>query len=123
MDVSTHTPPARCDLAVFVLGGRYKFLLTHLLRGVTPSCPINLPRFGFLLTHLLRGVTYLPDAIQGKKHVSTHTPPARCDFPQRSFQLIARLFLLTHLLRGVTYPLPGLQDTTMCFYSHTSCEV
>ena len=33
----------------------------------------------FLLTHLMRGVTTTPEGITITKYISTHTPHARCD--------------------------------------------
>ena len=59
--ISTHTPLARCDLAGSVTFGRNSgFLLTHLLRGVTHQLHDLWIKFiVFLLTHLLRGVTLI----------------------------------------------------------------
>ena len=126
--ISTHTPLARCDdlqpNKFYKFGDFYshtscevwhkfrfhffqinKFLLTHLLRGVT-AFEMNVSTASeFLLTHLLRGVTrwdlsYRISQLNFYSHtscevwqllflkqrlfefISTHTPLARCDIRQ-----------------------------------------
>ena len=77
-----------------------KFLLTHLLRGVTGYAVTDVAGQLFLLTHLLRGVTAYFWLFKYTLDVSTHTPLARCD---------AYFWLFKYTLDS--------------FYSHTSCEV
>ena len=58
--ISTHTPHARRDYLTFSVFGSLQFLLTRLMRGVTPE------HFKLLFCHF---------------HISTHTPHARRDIP------------------------------------------
>ncbi len=80
LQVSTHTPHARCDRTCsYFTSGQFKFLLTHLMRGVTNNNEIYANAERFLLTHLMRGVTINKENKIDKILVSTHTPHARCD--------------------------------------------
>ena len=83
--ISTHAPLARCDVhtAETIRAARARFLLTHLLRGATPS-----------MAGYARHAT-----------ISTHVPLARCDSSAQLICFSEPTFLLTHLLRGATYTL------------------
>ena len=58
-----------------------KFLLTRLMRGVTPTAISSacMPIL-FLLTRLMRGVTDIAVGVADISFISTHTPHARRDF-------------------------------------------
>ncbi len=102
---------------------KYGFLLTHPLRGATPSLLSDCVSLSFLLTHPLRGATQ-------KQHLLfmqyinfySHTPcGVQLNFwkpDSRKFQ-----FLLTHPLRGATYELYQYCRRVLNFYSHTPCGV
>ena len=122
-----------------------KFLLTRLMRGVTPARALALAySLAFLLTRLMRGVTDRHHREARAIHISTHTPHARRDLKRPTRRQNADRFLLTRLMRGVTpdpntprKPLyisthtpharrdvrsPALCTIMKNFYSHASCE-
>ena len=104
--ISTHTPHARCDvfeIAVF----DFISISTH-----TPHARCDIQTYkhsttpiSFLLTHLMRGVTPFHFGFSTAIAISTHTPHARCDRFNDSLKRKSVEFLLTHLMRGVTYSL------------------
>ena len=62
---------------------KIRFLLTHLIRGVTHYAVIGRSKIAFLLTHLIRGVTEMGKEFFPVVEISTHTPHTRCDCLQR----------------------------------------
>ena len=99
--ISTHTPHARCDdFRVMYAGYTFKFLLTHLMRGVT-------------VHHKIRCLL---------QPISTHTPHARCDVI--NFLRCWRNLISTHTPHARCDFHPNRQKSEPYnFYSHTSCEV
>ena len=73
-------PLARHDKSMERSGGYIQFLLTCLLRGMTPATPFD----------------------KDKAAVSTHMPLARHDALRFFLKLLVMMFLLTCLLRGMT---------------------
>ena len=78
--ISTHTPHARCDAA------DKSIFKTISISTHTPHarCDHNYWQWNrqchkFLLTHLMRGVTDGTDVLLQVSVISTHTPHARCD--------------------------------------------
>ena len=101
--ISTHTPHARRDdMAVHAERKQQQFLLTRLMRGVTPHLPQSYTKKTFLLTRLMRGVTRKPYIFYLFLVISTHTPHARRDNSKTSTTTLSQKFLLTRLMRGVT---------------------
>ena len=100
INVSTHAPLARCDIAA---GG-----------------PGRIPRFQ--LTHLLRGATLTIDKCVGILQVSTHAPLARCDQGDEFERSCGNGFnsRTSCEVRQISAALLG---KTYRFNSRTSCEV
>ena len=98
--ISTHTPHARRDTGEIGTNATLvKFLLTRLMRGVTPYSNRFKGMITFLLTRLMRGVTKRIFRNTAITSISTHTPHAR-----RDFQASTPVLLYQN------------------FYSHASCE-
>ena len=77
----------------------FRFLLTHLLRGVTAGGSQHLRKNLFLLTHLLRGVTKRTMKKRWRERISTHTPLARCDYKYGKIYCTATISTHTPLAR------------------------
>ena len=143
--ISTHTPHARCDLVNINYTPKLKkFLLTHLMRGVThwigkvgacmvisthtphARCDILLTLrsgFGLISTHTPHArcdMTVLKRWLS--KLISTHTPHARCDLIMT--KCFSHSIISTHTPHARC---DGIGRTDRAerqnFYSHTSCEV
>ncbi len=122
-NISTHTPHARCDGSGGRSGGRRnKFLLTHLMRGVTAARATEEMADKFLLTHLMRGVTPCNHAFRKPLSISTHTPHARCDVSCTLSFLVVLISTHTPHAR-CDLQCPWRHSSAGYFYSHTSCEV
>ena len=121
-----------------------KFLLTRLMRGVTPSCRL-LPPFDDFYSHASCEAWQMAGDLQFTLwNISTHTPHARRDHLLVCFVHLLNPFLLTRLMRGVTSSrhsysyiisflltrlMRGVTPVTALsapkaedFYSHASCE-
>ena len=121
--ISTHTPHARCDgFGVSVL-----LILLHFYSHT--SCEVwrfkgIVTAFigEFLLTHLMRGVTPLLSLSEAYIHISTHTPHARCDAIELLFNAKKQISTHTpHARCDQSYCVN--MHIPVHFYSHTSCEV
>ena len=109
--VSTHMPLARHDVIFNYHIVLDKFLLTCLLRGMTPFFTNHSNIHIFLLTCLLRGMTKTCVKFHIPLFISTHMPLARHDISSLLCCPNISAFLLTCLLRGMT------QTTTKHLYS------
>ena len=141
--VSTHMPLARHDEILHIWQKPIAFLLTCLLRGMTPPNHNSENHVPFLLTCLLRGMTTCNGL---HKILISFYSHASCEAWLRCLIYLwcQPQFLLTCLLRGMTefrhiYPGQILVSTHMplarhdpggfvvfvknsSFYSHASCE-
>ena len=122
--ISTHTPLARCDKHRKWSGdSRKKFLLTHLLRGVT--VPFDFFSCGFFIsTHTpLARCDYNGNLFSDHFQISTHTPLARCDII--AVKIVYHIHISTHtpLARCDSFFSISVISSCSHFYSHTSCEV
>ena len=101
---------------------RFRFQLTHLLRGATQTIWRRWRCFRFQLTHLLRGAT-IPTAARAGIVRFQLTHLLRGATPDGLMMLAAWTFQLTHLLRGATHPGQTPTRSIPDFNSRTSCEV
>ena len=97
------------------------FLLTRLMRGVTPHIHAILSVPQFLLTRLMRGVTPSVQSWKVPDTISTHTPHARRDIFSWYYVNNFRISTHTPHARRDLNP-PFRARLRQNFYSHASCE-
>ena len=120
ISISTHTPHARCDLYPWIFSLYTNHFYSHTSCEVWRKPSKNpVYRVRFLLTHLMRGVTSGGFTISAvPTFISTHTPHARCDLTANH-----RIHFYSHTSCEVWPPECWRLDNRDNFYSHTSCEV